>query len=940
MSGTKISDMPTIPELPESGMFAPVVTDEENYKFDFAAYVTSIGLDAEQIAADVEAADASATAAAGSATTASTAAGTATTQAGIATTQAGIATTQATLAVAAKDAALVAQAGAQSAQGLAETAAEDAENALDAVLAAAGAAPFMIQLNPATPTVPPAGVSSGEYYWVVDAAPATLISLYLNTAGTGAQVLVGGEPIELTLQAALDAALVELADAVADITALIAGLPVGGGTMLVGIGPPSGNLGTVGAFYTDTLNSVVYGPLTASGWGDGRPVSEFVDESLFTWYDFSSGTLPAFLTLTRAQGSTDAFYDDTPGRTYNTVAADEPVFWHGGLYRGGQSRNYFLNSTAPVTQTITLAAGTYASYGNGTGTIAVTANTAIGTFPSLALDLNDATYQTFTVSTGGTVDVTLTGTVNWVMISNDPSTPTKAMIGPLIVTAGSAVTRNADILTSSGALLSAMQGSAGAFIIETSYVNYGATGQSYLLQQNNNGTLIAGATDPITLWNGGGYFTVAGIGQALPRTANRVRWGFSWSAGGLAFAGGSRVPTTTASFTWPSPTNVYIGGRNSTSDTDALNGVINRIGYMTSQPSTTQLADEVSTFGLNPAPDKLPSWQIGKRAVATNTADTYLLCWGTSHFTGTNPSTNTKATSWPTVLASLLTSAGIPAVSDSNFGNGSQTPNAGVSTYDSTVTFSSGITGFGAQPGGVGLRMQSTATIDKAVTRFTDTFTIYAKRVTGTPQITVSLTGGGSATTFTMAANDNIQTFTITVPRLENNSFRIAWTSGDFYIIGWIPSDTQSRVVQIINGGMTGNLAANANAADVLAVVTAIAPSLTIYGFATNDWFAGTNITTYRTTTLSNIATAQASGDVLLLTDPSSSATTYATQALYNTAQIGCFEQVGLDTIDLFGEMQGGYAAWNGNAYYADTIHLNYTWGYPLVANLIAPVLE
>lgn len=63
----------------------------------------------------------------------------------------------------------------------------------DAAAASAGAATIaasvltlQIQTNPVTPSTPPAGSTSGGYYWSVDAAVARKITLYQNTSGAGA----------------------------------------------------------------------------------------------------------------------------------------------------------------------------------------------------------------------------------------------------------------------------------------------------------------------------------------------------------------------------------------------------------------------------------------------------------------------------------------------------------------------------------------------------------------------------------------------------------------------------------------------------------------------------------------------------------------------------------------------------------------------------------
>jgi hypothetical protein len=130
---------------------------------------------------------------------------TATTQAGVATTQAGISTTQAGLSAAAR-------AGSETARGEAEDFRDEAEEQADLAIAAATSAPLRIQANPATPTVPPAGVTDGQQYWAVN-ADATVLTLYLNTTGTGAAVLVGGNNVAITLQEAINAALVAVDDA-------------------------------------------------------------------------------------------------------------------------------------------------------------------------------------------------------------------------------------------------------------------------------------------------------------------------------------------------------------------------------------------------------------------------------------------------------------------------------------------------------------------------------------------------------------------------------------------------------------------------------------------------------------------------------------------------------------------------------------------------------
>lgn len=80
---------------------------------------------------------------------------------------------------------------------------EVAEAAAMAAAAAAAAGAYRVQTNTATPTVPPSGVTDGGYYWAVNAGQLSQ-TLYLNTAGTGAPVLSGGNQIIIPLYPAIE----------------------------------------------------------------------------------------------------------------------------------------------------------------------------------------------------------------------------------------------------------------------------------------------------------------------------------------------------------------------------------------------------------------------------------------------------------------------------------------------------------------------------------------------------------------------------------------------------------------------------------------------------------------------------------------------------------------------------------------------------------------
>jgi len=126
------------------------------------------------------------------------------------------------------DAVALAQAAAASAQGDATSATQSASIAVTArneaegfrdeaataagqALAAAATIGLKIQTNPATPTVPPAGAASGDNYLATEPTASYLI-LYLNTAGTGAPVLVSGLQVRIPLMNGVQAVIDVLPD--------------------------------------------------------------------------------------------------------------------------------------------------------------------------------------------------------------------------------------------------------------------------------------------------------------------------------------------------------------------------------------------------------------------------------------------------------------------------------------------------------------------------------------------------------------------------------------------------------------------------------------------------------------------------------------------------------------------------------------------------------
>jgi hypothetical protein len=153
-----------------------------------------------------------------------------------------------------------------------------------------------------------------------------------------------------------------------------------------------------------------------------------------------TGALPPGWTFTRA-GNTATMWQG--GVLIGPLLANTPRFETDvngkptGYLNEPAATNIYLNSQAPATQTITVTAQAYTLSFYGTGTIAMT-GTYTGTLAGTGI--GNLVQKTFT-PTAGLLVATLTGSVSNVQLEAGPSASSR------IITAGSPVTRNDDILT-------------------------------------------------------------------------------------------------------------------------------------------------------------------------------------------------------------------------------------------------------------------------------------------------------------------------------------------------------------------------------------------------------------------------------------------------------------------------------------------------------------
>lgn len=102
----------------------------------------------------------------------------------------------------------------------------------------------------------------------------------------------------------------------------------------------------------------------------------------------------------------------TPGTTFKRYSSANPTTMPGWLCETART-NYALNSASPATHTIAnIAAGTYTLWQEGSGSIAATAGTAVGTFGTAS----NETPARITITAGGTVVLTASGTNTWVQL--------------------------------------------------------------------------------------------------------------------------------------------------------------------------------------------------------------------------------------------------------------------------------------------------------------------------------------------------------------------------------------------------------------------------------------------------------------------------------------------------------------------------------------------
>lgn len=292
------------------------------------------------------------------------------------------------------------------------------------------------------------------------------------------------------------------------------------------------------------------------------------------------GATPADMTVTRAS----AGYAQTSAGTWVSFASGAPRITDKGLLVEEGRTNYFLNNTAPATQTITLpATGSYTIWLEGTGSIAVSAGTATITGAGTA---TSASPVTINCTATGTITCTVSGSVTLAQVENGAFKTSR------IDTAGASVVRAADVITLSGTSFSSWYtgGSSGSLYARVSvgYSNNGgaATRRAIELHDGTTNNRIAIGNNGT---NGARFVALTASTQADLNYASPMgTLAAAYATNDFAASFGGSITTDTLG-TVPVPTQMALGWDQAQFAGANLCGYIERVAYFPSRLSNATL---------------------------------------------------------------------------------------------------------------------------------------------------------------------------------------------------------------------------------------------------------------------------------------------------------------------------------------------------------------
>jgi hypothetical protein len=356
------------------------------------------------------------------------------------------------------------------------------------------------------------------------------------------------------------------------------------------------NAQTTAGFANNVIRQYLSGAIRFNGNRQtprGRIIGYMLDNNLFVDFGLSSTTLDPRITWTRA--STKTYYDIAGVRqtaAINEAPLEYDPITHELLGRSvWEARtNSLLNSGAPVTQVVTLGVGTYTLWVEGSGSATSSALTAIGSGFGAA---TAGSPNVFTVSTGGTVTVTVAGSLTVFQLENG------AFATPYIPTTDFAATRAADVASVTGTNFSSWYNqSEGTLFAEFMFPTSFSTSPSTALSIDN-----ASAANELSLRTTTSHLGYSATGTVNSTTLTNINnatiaddaGAGVWMKEALAYKSGDSILCAGGTLGTPS-TTIFSGGTFTTARMGAnrvgaaqMNGYIRSIKYYPTRLADAQL---------------------------------------------------------------------------------------------------------------------------------------------------------------------------------------------------------------------------------------------------------------------------------------------------------------------------------------------------------------
>lgn len=710
------------------------------------------------------------------------------------------------------------------------------------------------------------------------------IGAVANALGDISTVVTNLTAIQGAPQAATDAGTAR-----DEAVAAAASVPVGAGVLRL-TAPPGDNVGETGEAAFDETAGVLYTSKSGDGWENGVRLS---DGAVITRDgqidDLALGTLPANITTTRAQSTTNLLAGDS-GTTYSTISSGAAVQHPSlGLLSYPQSEQFAPTPVGPSNGTIiptkSFAAGKVCIRIHGNGTLTTSAGTATGSGYGAITEASGV--QTITLTNTGTIAFSLSGgdSATAVQIEQSPLFPTATVPTPFMPTAG---VRDADRIANTGDLRDGLQAGEGTIILD---IRIPVTkSNNTILGVNTNVPLLQSTGNQRLQFFDGTRLQDEATG--LGDFRNTARVGLTWRSGRMAFMGGSRIPYQFAA-SLLSITSLRLGQRASTTDLygqESLAGGIERYqiidrATVTSGGDALEFYDLVSEvqrptvadFQNWDAADPLPVFRGKVAQIEAGTITTApIVCTGPSHTAGVTGFAN----SWPKKLADDLATAGLDAHSRAFFGTNGASWTGGTNSHDGRATYTGTAPSLYGKslggectsiPSGTALTLTWAESADKVVVvYYTDTGLGSFQVSAGAGAITPD--EGGSSTISTNAA------IGIATKTFSKSGGATAWTITASSAAVRIAGIYDPNGIPVINGGRNGFTAVDMSNGSLIAQssyllpLSVINPALVIMApDNTNSASGALALSTYRSGVQTQLDYAIGrGGDVIVLTDPMS----------------------------------------------------------------------